>query len=129
MNSELLQPFLEKIGNLTVELVHEDFLKIWIRYRRFGGLNELFIVYRPSARLGCYKGAVDESGEIMAALKELWSKFVETEESPWTSTTLILEADGQFTIDFGYENLERTDFAEWHAAWESKHLGKLKFKK
>ncbi len=130
MDKKLLKPSLEKIGRLACDRVHEGFKRIWIRFRKIEDLNELCMVYEPMDKPARYKTADILNGadtQVVEALKELRLKFEKAGEEPWSSATIVIEAEGTFRLDLGYEDFDKIDFATWLAAWEKKYWGTLRF--
>jgi hypothetical protein len=96
-------------------------------------MNELMMVYQPTAQPGYYKDASNESqadtrmaAALSRSFQELWEAFVKAGEEPWGSVTLVFDSGGNFTVDFGYEDFEQIDCSKWRQSWEKKYLGHLK---
>lgn len=81
---------------------------------KFSSIPEIYRVDKNEV-----KYARLELTELISRLYEEWNN---TDEEKWTTMTFILESDGEFKIDFGYENLEETDVLIRRQQWEKKYV-------
>ena len=135
MNDDIVGPSFENIGQLAVDMVSEDFARIWIRCRHVAGTVVLMVVYQPIAQPFCYKdgtsrceGLVRTMREMTRACLELRQKFVDAGEQPLENMTLTFNEDGAFGADFGYEDFDDKPKAviELEENWNAKYLGSRK---
>ncbi|SIT87183.1 immunity protein YezG family protein [Edaphobacillus lindanitolerans] len=59
--------------------------------------------------------------ELIEVGRSLQKVFEEEGQEPWTSFTFILGKDGQFKIDYAYEDLSDVDPGEQREAWKAKY--------
>lgn len=62
--------------------------------------------------------------ELTRLIRQLHTEWDNSNQEKWTTMTFELESDGQFNIDYGYENLEETDVVFRRKEWEKKYLHK-----
>jgi hypothetical protein len=136
MTDDVVGPSFERIAELAVDMVPEEYSRIWIRCRNAAGAIDLSVVYQPIDQPFCYKdgaGSREESvrliGPMARVFRELRQKFADAGEQPWENTTLTFDQDDAFTAEFGYENVDDDPkkAIEWDKNWKVKYLGNLKF--
>ncbi|MDI5790415.1 DUF600 family protein [Bacillus licheniformis] len=59
----------------------------------------------------------------MNNLEKLWYEFKNSDQETWTSLSMIIHSDGEFNIDYDYEDLSDADDYERRIVWEHKYLG------
>ncbi len=60
--------------------------------------------------------------ELTKVIKQLNNEFANNNQERWTTMTFILNSDGEFNIDYGYEDLYETDEVTRRKQWEDKYL-------
>jgi hypothetical protein len=63
----------------------------------------------------------DRESELAEQVLSLQDVFKEQELEPWTSLTFILECNGQFHVEYGYEDLRDVDMVEQREAWKTRY--------
>ncbi|MCM3087670.1 antitoxin YezG family protein [Bhargavaea ginsengi] len=63
----------------------------------------------------------DREFELAERILDLQDAFKELGQEPWTSLTFILECNGQFHVEYGYENLRDVEMVEQREAWKAKY--------
>ncbi|MFZ5988014.1 MAG: immunity protein YezG family protein [Bacillota bacterium] len=56
-------------------------------------------------------------------IRQMNKEFVDCNQKMWTAMTFVLSSDGEFKIDYGYDNIEETDITIRRQQWEKKYLG------
>jgi hypothetical protein len=59
------------------------------------------------------------SSELFDAFKALWDA---SPTPPWTTITFVLQADGSFEVDHGYDPIPLDEVVERRAAWKKQYL-------
>lgn len=60
--------------------------------------------------------------ELTKIIEKLNNEFAINNQARWSSMTFILERDGEFNIDYGYEDLNVSDEIQRRRKWEEKYL-------
>jgi len=55
-------------------------------------------------------------------IEQLQDVFMANGQELWTNFTFILHSDGEFTIDYSYEDLSDLDPVEKRERWEARHI-------
>ncbi|TCP31233.1 uncharacterized protein DUF600 [Scopulibacillus darangshiensis] len=61
--------------------------------------------------------------DLLDLLQDLWNEFKLNAEGPWSNLTLILDNEGNFNIDYNYDDLSEVDPHEQQIIWEYNVLG------
>lgn len=60
--------------------------------------------------------------ELINLIKKLNDEYAKNNQERWTTMTFILQNDGKFNIDYGYEDLYATSEMDRRELWEKKYL-------
>ncbi|SEJ53374.1 Protein of unknown function, DUF600 [Bhargavaea ginsengi] len=63
----------------------------------------------------------DRESELAEQVLSLQNVFKDQGLQPWTSLTFILECNGQFHVEYEYEDLRDVDMVEQHEAWKARY--------
>ena len=63
-----------------------------------------------------------EELKLTSFAEALNNEFANNNQKRWTSMTFILERNGEFHIDYGYENLNNTSIVHRRKQWKKKYL-------
>ncbi|MDN4592498.1 antitoxin YezG family protein [Polycladomyces subterraneus] len=53
-------------------------------------------------------------------IKNLWKEFQQSGHEPWTTFTMVFDHSGKFHVEYGYEDLSKTDHYDRRIIWEYK---------
>ncbi|MEJ9312263.1 antitoxin YezG family protein [Priestia megaterium] len=126
----------QKIADSLIEIIPEDWTEIYLYAELGEGSQTSYFFYYPTGNEEpVYSHDIPEIfGVSEQVYEELWSEqleyfrelanvFKENKQEPWTNLTLYLNNEGNFNVDYGYENILNIDPYEQQVVWEYKHLG------
>lgn len=129
-----------KIATQVVETIPEecDKFKLYSEIDKYSD-STMFYYYPKNSKEPIYSldiediDGVDEDivqnnlSKLSNLLRDLWDDFIRNEREPWTNLTFELDAEGDFTIDYDYTNLDvgKYDQFERVIIWKYEHLGIL----
>lgn len=103
--------------------VQEDVSKVGFYYYPEREGNPVFVLEIPEL-FEVDEDHIDQlRHELSGCFEELWKEYAQENQDIWTSLTFILDATGQFKIDFEYEDLSEVDDFERQIIWRYKYLG------
>lgn len=56
-------------------------------------------------------------------IKNLWNEFQQSGHEPWTTFMMVFDHSGKFQVEYGYEDLSKTDHYDRMVIWRYKYLG------
>lgn len=117
-----IESFYLRIGQAAFDSALIEFTDLWVSSEvsdDFSG-TEMFI----RDKSGTFRYQNTDVEVLDRLFCELNAAFVKEGIARWTSATFKMSADGQFSIDFGYGDVEDFDRAlERRAEWVAKFLG------
>lgn len=60
--------------------------------------------------------------QLWQQILALSEEFEKQNGEYWTNFNWIMDAEGKFTIDYGYEDLSDANFIERRQEWEERHI-------
>ncbi|WAT23642.1 antitoxin YezG family protein (plasmid) [Bacillus halotolerans] len=136
MDENKLNALYQKIAETVVETIPEEWSKVFIYGEILEDVQKGFFYYYPEGNESpVYCHDIPEIFEIekedyrnlwrqlIDNLKELWNEFRDNEQEAWTSLTMMIQSDGEFNIDYDYEDLSDADDFERRIVWEHRYLG------
>ncbi|KAF2421765.1 antitoxin YezG family protein [Bacillus subtilis] len=136
MDENKLNTLYQKIAETVVETIPEAWSKVFIYGEILEDVQKGFFYYYPEGNESpVYCHDIPEIFEVekedyrnlwrqlIDNLKELWKEFRDNEQETWTSLTMMIQSDGEFNIDYDYEDLSDADDYERRIVWEHRHLG------
>ncbi|ARC67341.1 putative antitoxin YezG (plasmid) [Bacillus licheniformis] len=136
MDENRLNPIYQKIAETVVETIPESWSKVFIYGEILEDVQKGFFYYYPEGQdepMYCHNipdvFEVDEDeyddlwDQLIENLKELWYEFKNSDQEPWTSVTMMIQSDGEFKIDYDYEDLSEANDHIRKIIWKYKNLG------
>ncbi|WP_243291874.1 antitoxin YezG family protein [Bacillus sp. FJAT-47783] len=136
MNEEQLGKLYQQIAEVVVDTIPEEWSKVYL-YGEIGeGSQTAYFYYYPEGnKKPIYSHDITEIfalsdleysekwNSLVDLVQELWREFKDNEQEPWTNFTFILDKEGQFKIDYNYDDLSNVDLHKRKTIWKYKHLG------
>ncbi|MRX72839.1 DUF600 family protein [Bacillus lacus] len=135
METKVTQKLYQKIVNTLVNIVPEEWEKIYLYAEFREGYKKVFFYYYTQFRakpvyclditdlfnISVY--AYDElENELYKYFTVLWEEFEIQEHEQWTNLTFIIDSTGKMKINYGYENLSEISSIEKQNYWEAEYL-------
>ncbi|WP_260489349.1 antitoxin YezG family protein [Listeria booriae] len=140
METKILDELYQKIATQVIETIPEE----WDKFKLYSEVDKysdttMFYYYPKNSKEPIYSldiediDGVDEDivqnnlSKLSNLLRNLWEEFIRNEHEPWTNLTFEIDAEGDFTIDYDYTNLDavKYDHFERIIIWKYEHLGIL----
>jgi len=129
-NKQKLNCLMQKIGNTILPVLDENWEKVVVGYfiedsgvthLQFFVLNTDEDDYSDLVKLSWDTDRYDDAiVDLEDLCKELHSLCEEVKDS-WTSLSYVLEGDGSYNADYGYDAIENYD-SRFIMDWQSKYL-------
>lgn len=129
-NKQELNYLMQKIGNTILPVLDENWKKIVVGYfvetsgvthLQFSMLNAGADDYSDLVKLSWHTDRYDDAiVDIEDLCKELHTLCEHANDS-WTSFSYVLERDGSYNADYGYDAIENYD-SRFIMDWQSKYL-------
>lgn len=129
-NKQELNRFMQKIGNVILSVLDRSWEKVVVGYfietsevthLQFFVLNRGADDYSDLIKLSWDDDRYDDAIiDIEDLCKELHS-FCEASKDSWTSISYVLESDGAYNADYGYEAIDNYD-SRFIMNWQSRYL-------
>lgn len=129
-NKQKLNCLMQKIGNTILPVLDENWEKVVVGYFiedsgvthfQFFVLNTDEDDYSDLVKLSWDTDRYDDAIVALEDLcKELHTLCEEVDDS-WTSLSYVLEGDGSYNADYGYDAIENYD-SRFIMDWQSKYL-------
>ncbi|NPC92336.1 DUF600 family protein [Bacillus sp. WMMC1349] len=136
MNENGLNTIYQKIAETIVETIPEEWSKVFIYGEILEDVRKGFFYYYPDGSDSpVHSHNIPELFEIekeeyrklwrllIDNLSELWYEFKNSDQEAWTNLTMIIQSDGEFNIDYNYEDLSEADDYERRIIWKHDYLG------
>ncbi|MBT2680531.1 DUF600 family protein [Bacillus sp. ISL-35] len=135
METKKMEQIYQQIANTLVNLIQEDWVKIFLYAEYREGYRKVFFYYYPQEGAkpvysldipdlyNIDEDAFDElDNELYDHFSRLWVEFREQEQERWTNLTFILENTGKMKIDYGYQDISELSPVEKQDKWEAEYL-------
>ncbi|EZP77238.1 hypothetical protein H839_06334 [Parageobacillus genomosp. 1] len=136
MDETKLDSIYQAIAQNIIETIPEDWTKVYLYAEITEGVRKSYFFYYPvGSDEPVYSHDIPELFDIdeneydqlwyqlLDLLQELWNEFKINSNQPWSNLTLILDNEGNFKIDYSYNDLSKVDPHEQQIIWEYKYLG------
>ncbi|MDF2858793.1 MAG: hypothetical protein K0Q87_4644 [Neobacillus sp.] len=136
MNDEQLDRLYQKIAEVVVDTIPEDWSKVYLYGEVVEGSQSTYFYYYPEGSdKPIYSHEITELFTISELeysekwhllvdfIQELWREFNINGQEPWSNFTLVLDKLGKFKIDYNYDDLTNKDPHERKTIWKYKNLG------
>ncbi|MCD7911093.1 DUF600 family protein [Bacillus velezensis] len=136
MDENKLNQLYQNIASTVIETIPEEWSKVLIYGEIIEDVQKGFFYYYPEGKdnpiyghnipdlfeidHGSYR---NQWGQLLDDLEELWHEFKNNDQEPWTSLTMVIKSDGEFNIDFSYEDLTNANDHKRKIVWKHKYLG------
>lgn len=135
MDTKKMEQLYQQIANTLVNIVPEEWKKIFLYAEYREGYKKVFFYYYPIRGVkpvyslditDLYNIDEDEFDELENELYDyfsrLWWEFKEQEQEQWTNLTFILENTGKMKMNYGYEDISELNPLEKQDKWEAEYL-------
>lgn len=125
----------QKVANILVEMIPEEWEKILLYAEVREGFSQVFFYYYPvNKEKPVYSlDIVDEFNtdkplhrklkqELYDCFEELWNEFKVQDQELWTSLTYILDNKGRMKLNYGYDDISEISPDEKQDKWEAEYL-------
>ena len=117
-NKQALNNLMQKIGNAVLPVLENGWEKVVIGYFiEISNVTHLQFLVKLSWDTERYDNAIINIEDLC---KELHTLCKQVNDS-WTSFSYILEGDGTYNADYGYDDIESYD-SRFIMEWQSKYL-------
>ncbi|WP_027086701.1 antitoxin YezG family protein [Cohnella panacarvi] len=136
MDELKLNTIYQKIAATVIETIPEDWSKVFVYGEVAEDVRTAFFYYYPiDSNIPTYSHdipnicAMEKEDykilwrQLLDHLQELWREFNTNGQDVWTNITMIFDNQGDFKIDYDYEDLSEADDHERGIIWEYNHLG------
>lgn len=135
METKIMEQTYQLIANTLVNIIPEDWKKIFLYAEFRKGYKKVFYYYYP--KIGgepVYSlditdlFNVDEEefdgldNELYNCFSRLREEFKEHEQELWTNLTFILDNTGKMKMNYGYEDISELSPVEKQDKWEAEYL-------
>jgi uncharacterized protein (TIGR01741 family) len=134
MDEAKLASIYTKIAQTVVETIPEEWDKVYLYGEIAEGVQKSYFYYYPKdVDKPVYSHNIpqlfnmDEEDydklwyQLLDYLQELWNEFKHNEK--WTNLTFVFDSNGNFKVDYDYEDLSNADDYERRLIWKYKYLG------
>lgn len=136
MNDEQLGIIYQQIAELVVDIIPEEWSKVYLYGEIVEGSQTAYFYYYPyGSDSPVYSHDITELftvseseyserwHQLVDIIQKLWREFKDNDQESWTNLTLTLENTGKFNIEFNYDDLSNADIHERKTIWKYKYLG------
>jgi uncharacterized protein (TIGR01741 family) len=136
MDENKLGSLYTKIAQTVIQMIPEDWKKVYLYGEITEDVGKTFFYYYPEGEeKPVYFYDVPELfnidkeqfkllwHQLLDELQELWEEFKNAGQDPWTNLTLIFDKQGEFKINYNYQDLSDADDNERSIVWEYEYLG------
>ncbi len=136
METKMMEQIYRQISNTLVEMVQEEWKKIFLYAELRDGYKKVFFYYyTQSNEKPVYSLDITEmfnisednyaelENELYNSFTRLWEEFRKQEQEQWTHLTFMLDSAGKMKINYGYEDISELSSVEKQDKWEAEYLG------
>ncbi|KZE37502.1 hypothetical protein AV656_13145 [Bhargavaea cecembensis] len=131
---EKMKEIYQEIAELIDETIPEEWKNVKLYVEGWKGYSTAYFYYYPESSekpILSYsipeRFAIDkmefhqQERKIRRTALSLQKAFESDGQEPWTNFTFILNRNGTFHVDYGYEDLTEADPGEQREAWKAKY--------
>lgn len=135
MDENKLEDIYQRIAQTVVDTIPEEWIKVYIYAEVSEDVINVFFYYYPdsgsspihSHNIPMIFDIAEEDYEtlweqILENFEEMWSEFKNQDQESWTNLTMIFNSEGDFKVDYDYEDLSDADDYERRIIWKYKYL-------
>ncbi|MED1741415.1 DUF600 family protein [Bacillus swezeyi] len=136
MDENKLNTLYQNIAGTIIETIPEKWSKVFIYGEIIEDVQKGFFYYYPEGKdTPVYSHNIPELfeieqsdyrnlwGQLLDDLEDLWYEFKNSDQETWTSLTMMIQRDGEFNIDYDYEDLSDANDHKRKIVWKHKYLG------
>ncbi len=119
---ERIESLYQKIADVLYDNIPDDFQKAWIYVEMQEDFGSTGVYYQSADDQYYYAMPHDALFDLF---NEMWLEYKNIGKQPWTSATFMIDQQGKFSIDFGYENIftDGSTRSDRKTAWIRRYLG------
>ncbi|MCW1928970.1 immunity protein YezG family protein [Bhargavaea beijingensis] len=134
MTTEQIDKCYEEIAQQIIEMIPEEWSTVKLYAESWPGYSTVYFYYDPVSNTHPILNldipdlfSVDpddfilQKRQLRRTVLDLQQMFSEQEMETWTNFTFILNHDGTFKAEYGYEDLTELDPGEKREAWKAKY--------
>jgi len=134
MNTDSTKSIYQEIATTINDLIPEKWSKVFLYVEGWEDFSTEYFYYYPEdggAPLLSYnipdqfgldnEEFEDRESELAELVLSLQDVFKEQGQEPWTNLTFILNSDGKFNVEYGYEDLREVNMVEQRDSWKAKY--------
>jgi uncharacterized protein (TIGR01741 family) len=135
METKTMGLLYQKIANLIVNMIPEEWDKVLLYSEIRDGYSRVFFYYYPQGTVSpTYSLDITDKfqinktqfnkleDELYDCFSELFEEFKIQEQEPWTSLTYSLDNTGKMNINYRYEDISQISSVEKREKWEAEYL-------
>ncbi|WP_336511071.1 immunity protein YezG family protein [Bhargavaea massiliensis] len=126
--------FYQEIAETLNDLIPEKWVNVHLYAEGWEGYSTEYFYYKPATGetpVLSYdiperftldeEDFEDKEDKLRKLALSLQQMFIEQGQEPWSNMTFILERNGKFHIEYGYEGMSEVDPGEQREAWKAKY--------
>nr|WP_255711598.1 immunity protein YezG family protein [Pelosinus baikalensis] len=130
-----MEQLFEKIAKALINIIPEDWEKIYLYAEIRDGYEKVFFYYYPKGsnsaiyslditdKYNIDKKQFDErENHLYDCFGELYKEFKTQGQEPWTNLTFILDSTGKMKLEYGYDDISQKSSVEKQDEWEAKYI-------
>ncbi|AYV70489.1 antitoxin YezG family protein [Bacillus sp. PK3-056] len=135
METKQMEAIYQKVANILVEMIPEEWEKILLYAEVREGFSQVFFYYYPvNQEQPVYSLDIVDmfnidkplhrklKQELYDCFEELWNEFMVQDQELWTSLTYILDNMGRMKLNYGYDDVSEISPDEKQDKWEAEYL-------
>jgi len=124
----------QEIASTLNDLIPEEWAKVHLYAEGWEGYSTEYFYYKPATgetpvlsyhipeRFGLDEADFEDREDQLRKLALSLQRIInEQGQEMWSNMTFILEPNGKFHIDYGYEDMSEVDPGEQREAWKAKY--------
>ncbi|WP_243367947.1 immunity protein YezG family protein [Microvirga solisilvae] len=103
---QTLKDIHQRLADIIGQAIPEDWTKAWIKAQMHTGNAEFDFMYVQPANttpVPFHDQASPFIGDIYKSFKAMREAFVQSGQPAWRSATFIVESNGRFVVEYGYD--------------------------
>ncbi|ART75178.1 cytoplasmic protein [Sutcliffiella horikoshii] len=138
METKNMEIIYQKVANILVEMIPEEWEKVLLYAEVREGFSQVFFYYFPlNQQQPVYSLDIVDSfnvektshkklkQELYECFENLWNEFKIQDQEQWTNLTYLLDNSGRMKLNHGYDDISELSPDEKQDKWEAEYL-KLK---
>ncbi|WP_404349601.1 antitoxin YezG family protein [Sutcliffiella horikoshii] len=136
MDTNNMEVIYQKVANILVEMIPEEWEKVLLYAEVREGFSQVFFYYYPinHKQQPVYSLNIVDSfnveksshkklkQELYECFEDLWNEFKIQDQEQWTSLTYLLDNTGRMKLNYGYDDISEISPDEKQEKWEAEYL-------